>query len=344
MAQELPKDLLTQGAGFARQSKTMSIPVLPRSQRTRIVWTLIAAMLLIVAASVESKAAELNPKTLSAWDSYVQAQNVRVKESSRAAQSFLWSDQSPDRISRLREGEILVAPMGDNPKVVPHGLIHHWIGAVFLPNMNLDDVFRVVRDYDNYKEFYAPNVKESTLLHRVGTNDAFSLLMLNKAVVAKFALDAEFENSYAALDHNRWYGVAYSTRIREIDEYGQADQHALAPNTGHGFIWRLYNISRFEQRDGGVYVELETVALSRDVPAALRWVVNPVVRRVSKGSLLVSLQKTQEAVLTMNRVASRSTGKDEEIDAPSVNMNKALVTAVDAGLVSRKAFGANNNK
>jgi hypothetical protein len=344
MARELRKDLLTQSATFAPQRKTMSTPLLSKSERTRIVWTVIAAVLLIIAASVESKAAELNPKTVNAWDDYVQAQNVRVAESSQAAGLFLWSDQSPDRISRLREGEILVAPMGDNPKVVPHGLIHHWIGAVFLPNMNLDEVLKVVRDYDNYKEFYAPNVKESRLLHRAGTNDAFSLLMLNKAVVAKFALDAEFENSYAALDNNRWYSVAYSTRIREIEEYGQADQHALAPNTGHGFIWRLYNVSRFEQRDGGVYVELETVALSRDVPTALRWVVNPVVRRVSKGSLLVSLQKTQEAVLTTNGVASRGTRKDQEIEAPSVGTNKALVTAVNNGLVSRKAFGPSNNK
>lgn len=342
MTREFQKDLLTQSAAFARQRKTMSIRILSRSERTRIVWTVIVAVLLLIAAAVESKAAELNPTTLSAWNDYVQAQNLRVAESSQAA--FLWSDQSPDRISRLREGEILVAPKGDNPKVVPHGLIHHWIGAVFLPNTNLDDVLKVVRDYDNYKEFYAPNVKESSLLHRTGTNDAFSLVMLNKAVVAKFALDAEFENSYAALDNNRWYSVAYSTRIREIEEYGQPDQHALAPNTGHGFIWRLYSVSRFEQRDGGVYVELETVALSRDMPTALQWVVNPVVRRVSKGSLLVSLQKTQKAVLTTNSVASSGTRKEPEIDARSVGTNKALVTAVDNGLVSRKAFSASNNK
>ncbi len=330
MGRELRKDLFTQSAVLVRQRKTVNVPILSRSERTRIVWTLIAAVLVIVAASEQSKAAELNPKTLSAWNDYVQAQNLRVAESSQA-DSFLWSDQSPDRIRRLHDGEVLVAPMGENPKVIAHGLIHHWIGAIFLPHTDLDHVLKVVRDYDKYKEFYAPNVIDSSLLHRTGTNDAFSLLMLNKAVVAKFALDAEFQNSYALLDKNRWYSVAYSTRIREIQEYGQADQRELPPNTGHGFIWRLYNVSRFEQRDGGVYVELEAVALSRDVPVALRWLVNPVVRRTSRGSMLVSLQKTEEAVLATNELASRAARKDQEIGEKPAFAKKALMVYGSSG-------------
>ena len=282
----------------------MNAQVFSRSERTRFVWTVVVAVLLLLAASVASKAAELKPETDAAWNRYVQAQNARVAQSTQAG-SFLWSDQSPDRIRRLRAGEVLVAPMGENPKPVAHGLIHHWIGAVFLPNTSLSDVLALVRDYDKYQQVYAPNVVDSKLLHQTGTQDAFSLLLLNKAVVAKFALDAEFQTSYVRVDENRCYSVGYSTRIREIEEYGQADQHELPPDVGRGFIWRLYNVARFEQRDGGVYVEMEAVALSRDVPAALRWVVNPVVRRASKGSILVSLRKTEEAVLANNELASR---------------------------------------
>jgi hypothetical protein len=346
MAAELHKHLLTQslfaGAGSMRQRNTMNGRILSTGERTRIIWTFVPAVLLFVAASVKSKASELNPETLKAWDHYVQAQSLRVAESSQAG-SFLWSDQSADRTRRLREGEIVVAPIGENPKVVPHGLIHHWIGAIFLPNTDLDNVLQVVRDYDKYKEFYAPNVTESSLLHRAGTTDAFSLLLLNKAVIAKFALNVEFQNSYEPLDKNRWYSVAYSTQVREIEDYGQANQHLLPPNTGHGLIWRLYSVSRFEQRDGGVYVELESVALSRDVPAALRWAVNPVVRRTARGSMLVSLQKTQQAVVATNEVASRAATKDGAIDEKSAFAKKALVAEVDNGVVSQKPVGPRNN-
>jgi len=278
--------------------------ILSSGERSRIIWTILTAVLLIVAASLSSKASELNPETVTAWDRYIQSQNARVVAHA-PARSFLRSDESPERIRRLRQGEILVAPLGENPKPVPHGLIHHWVGAMFVPNTNLEDVLRVVRDYSRYKQFYAPNVIDSRPLHQDGNEDAFSLRMLNKAVVAKFALDAEFQSSYTALDENRWYSIGYSTHVREVEGFGEADEHELPAGTGHGFIWRLYNVSRFEQRDGGVYVELEAAALSRDVPNSVRWLVNPVVRRVSKGSMVVSLQNTQAAVAGTNEVAKR---------------------------------------
>ena len=45
-----------------------------------------------------------------------------------------------------------------------------------------------------------------------------------------------------------------------------------------------------------MYVELEAMALSRDIPGAFRWAADPIVRRVSKNSLLTSLRQMQEAV------------------------------------------------
>ena len=130
--------------------------------------------------------------------------------------------------------------------------------------------------------------------------------MLNKAAVARFAIDTEFQDNLRRWNENRCYSISYSTRIREVENYGLSDQHEAASNTGRGLIWRLYSISPFEQRDGGVYIELETVALSRDVPGALRWVVDPIVRRTARSSMQVSLQKTGGAVLTRSRVAKNS--------------------------------------
>ena len=204
----------------------------------------------------------------------------------------------------------MITPVGENPHSVPHGLIHHWLGAGFLPNTRLDSVLVVLRDYGKYKDFYAPNVVDSRPLQEGGTADAFSLRMLNKAMLSKFALDVEFQESYTRVDTHRCYSVGYSTRIREIEDYGEADQYEAPPDTGKGFIWRLYNVSRLEERDGGVYVELEAIALSRDVPTALHWVVHPMIRHASRGSLLVSIQKTQQAVYSSSELASGA-GKTE---------------------------------
>jgi hypothetical protein len=276
--------------------------VFSKRERKRFIGAFLAAALLILAASLSSKGAELSPETLKAWDAYVKAQNARVAEYSNAI-PFLWSDQSPDRLRRVHNGETIVAPFGENPHRVSQGLIHHWIGAVFLPGTRLDNVLSVVRDYGRYKDFYAPNVVESVLLRQTDTEDTFSLRMLNKAVVAKFALDTEFQDTYTRIDENKFYSTSYSTRVREVENFGLADEHEGPANRGRGLIWRLYSISRFEQRDGGVYVELEAIALSRDIPGALRWLVDPIVRRTSRSSMIVSLQKTEGAVLETTRAA-----------------------------------------
>lgn len=290
-------------AGSSQQRSTTSAHFVSAIERKRIMWTVIVAAFLILTASLSSKASELNPETLREWNDYIQAQNASVAAASRSG-SFSWSDQSPGRIRRLRAGEILVAPMGQNPKVIPHGLIHHWIGAIFLPHTSLDKVLTVVRDYDKYEIFYAPSVVDSRLVRQTGTQDAFSLCMLNNNVIARYTLEAQFQSFYRRVDENRWYSVGETTDIREIDKYGKADQRELPPNTGNGFIWRLYNVSRFQQRDGGVYVEVEPVALSRDVPGAVRWLVNPVVRRLSKSSMMTSLQKTRQAILASKDLTS----------------------------------------
>ena len=80
----------------------------------------------------------------------------------------------------------------------------------------------------------------------------------------------------------------------------------VPPLQGIGYTWRLYSVARFEERDGGVYVEPEAVALSRDIPVALRWMVDPIVRRVSRNTLLISLQQTKEAVRSTEGPANRT--------------------------------------
>jgi hypothetical protein len=304
--------------------------VFSKQERRRFIGAFLAAALLVLAASLTSKGAELNPETIKAWDTYMKVQNARVAEYSNGM-PFLWSDQSADRLRRLHKGETVIAPFGENPHQVFQGLIHHWIGVVFLPGTHLDDVLSVVRDYGRYKDFYAPNVIESALLRQTETEDTFSLRMLNKAVVAKFALDTEFQNTYTRIDANKLYSTSYSTRVREVENFGLADEHEAPANTGRGLIWRLYSTSRFEQRDGGVYVELEAVALSRDVPGALRWLVNPIVRRTSRSAMIVSLQKTEGAVLATTQAAKNN--QNDGSPANSALLNNSSAARVKNGLL-----------
>ena len=263
---------------------------------------------LLVCGAAVSWAAELKQETVSAWDAYVQAANARMEERIHSGR-FLWTDENPDRVRRVRRGEVLVAPGTEhNPIAVPHGLIHDWIGATFLPNARLEEVFAVVRDYARYKEFYRPSVVDSRCVGEPGANDdKFAMILLNKSLFLKTALESEYESSYVQLDEKRWYGISRSTRVQEIEDFGQPGERKLPADQGSGYIWRLYSVTRFEERDGGVYVEVEAIALSRAIPTSLRWFVDPIVRRVSKNALLVSLRQTSDAVRSTGNVARSTT-------------------------------------
>lgn len=251
----------------------------------------------LLASPVEAKAATLQSETIAAWEDYVRAAEANLQSRVNRGGSFLWTFEDADRAARVRSGEIVVAPApGQNPKKVPGGLVHHWMGALFLPNVKLQDVLEITTDYDHYKDFYRPSVVDSKTIARSGSGDRFSVLLMNKAFFLKTALDTDYLSTNVHLDDRRFYSTSKTTRVQEVDDYGRPGAHRVHEGEGGGYIWKLYSVARLEQRDNGVYLEFEAIALSRDIPGALRFVVDPIVRRVSRNSLLISLQQTEQAV------------------------------------------------
>jgi hypothetical protein len=255
----------------------------------------------------QSYAANLKADTIAAWDDYVQSVSATLQERTRPDGSFLWAHEDSERIAKVHRGEIVVAPApGPSPRKIPGGLIHHWIGAAFLPNAKLDDILEVTQAYDRYKEFYRPSVIESKAVGRKALDykawddkawdDEFSMLLMNQAFFLKTALDADYAAANVRLNDRRFYSVSRSTRVQEVEDYGQPSQHRMPEGEGAGYIWRLFSIARLQESDGGVYVEMEAVALSREIPVAVRLVVDPIVRRVARNSILTSIQQTEEAV------------------------------------------------
>jgi hypothetical protein len=275
-----------------------------RPFRVAALWA-IGLMMLFAPARVF--AADLKPETVQTWEAYVKAVDARNQGRLVSGGPFLAIDETRGQAARLRAGEIIVSPADPHvPIKVPSGLIHDWVGDAFLPNVTIPDVFRVIRDYGRYKSMYQPNVLDSKLTASSEGEDRFSLLIMNKSVIARTALDSDYRSSYTRLDDQHWHSVTEATRIQEIAEYGASAQHTLPANQGTGLIWRLYSVSRFQERDGGVYVEVEAIALSRDIPISLRWLVDPIVRRISRSSLVTSLQQTGDAVRTGASSVSRS--------------------------------------
>jgi hypothetical protein len=89
--------------------------------------------------------------------------------------------------------------------------------------------------------------------------------------------------------------VSKSIRIDEVENPGKPNEHALPPGTGQGFLWKLDTYWRFEERDGGTWVECEAISLTRDIPTGLNWLIHPIIRDLPKESLQNTLSQTRAA-------------------------------------------------
>lgn len=264
--------------------------------------SVLAAITVFALAAQTSLAAELKPDTLAAWNAYMTDVDFRVQQRNGSHVPFLWMDESPDRAARVRRGEVVVAPVvRQGTEDVPTGLIHDWIGAIFIPGATIDSLLATVHDYDNYERVYRPVVSSSKTLGCTATSQEFLMVWQRRVLFISAAMQGRYRAREVMLDSHSGYSVADAVELREIRDYGHSSEHLLTPDTGSGFIWRIRSIARFEQRDGGVYLELEAIALTRDIPASLGWMVNPVVKHLSINSLTTTLRQTRDAVILSER-------------------------------------------
>ena len=252
------------------------------------------------------EAAELKKETAAAFDRYISASEGRIKSELHAG-PFLFIDELPETrrveaYAQLRMGQVLVKQVNTkeegHPIEVPHGLIHDWIGALFIPNASLSQTLAVVQDYDNHKNIYKPEVRHSKLLQRNGDNFKVFVQLYKKSLLT-IVIDADFDINFERFGTTRVVSHSYSTRLAEVQNAGQADEREFPVDDAHGYLWRLYNYWRFEEKDGGVYVQLEGIGLSRAVPAIIGWLVNPLLRSIPRGTISSLLGATRAAVTNL---------------------------------------------
>jgi hypothetical protein len=100
-------------------------------------------------------ARELKPATLAAFDKYVKLTEARMTAEIDGASPFLWVDRQPPSrraqlAAQLKRGDVLAERLqtreGNAEIRVSDGLIHHWVGTVFLPGATMDKVMAFVKD------------------------------------------------------------------------------------------------------------------------------------------------------------------------------------------------------
>jgi len=253
-----------------------------------------AALLL---AAAPAAAADLEPATAAAFDRYVQA--IEGQLARRPA--FLWIDRAGAQQTRdaLARGELLIESIDRDDTGVrrdaPDGLVHHWIGTVFVPGATIESALALLQDYDHHASIYAPSVSGSKLLSRNGNVFRMHLRFTMTRVIT-VVVNTDNEAVFTRDAADRASSRIHSTRVAEVANAGKPDEHELPVGHDGGYLWRINSYWRLLQRDGGVYVECESISLTRDIPFGLGWIVKPFVTSLPKDSLAFTLETTRKAL------------------------------------------------
>lgn len=265
------------------------------SVRTAIAW-----LLGILCFAQPAGAADLQPKTVAAFDRYVAA--TEAQRQSRSP--FLWIDgntpaQRAQR-GRVRGGELLIEALETREagrKIdIPDGLAHHWLGAVFVPGATLEHAIALLQDYDNHAEIYTPNVARSRVLARDGDMFRVYLRFVMTRLTVTAAVNSEHEARFTRISPRRAESRIISTRIAEVENAGTAQEREKPVGHDSGYLWKLNSYWRFEERDGGVYVQCESISLSRGIPFGFGWIIGPFVTGIPRETLTFTLETTRKTL------------------------------------------------
>jgi len=267
-----------------------------------------AALALAIAAAIFSTpaaAAQLKPETLQAFDHYEQASEAKMTAEDHSGGQFLYVEGLPaDRraaaLERLKRGDVVIEKLetSENGKTItaPGGMIHDWIGTVFISGVTLQQTLALEEDYDRHQKIFQPEVMRSKILRRNG-GDFTVYFRLRKKKIITTILDTDHEVQYHVIDSTHAESRSHTTRIQEVENAGQANESLKPVGDDNGFLWRMNTYWRFEEKGGGTYVECRSISLTRDIPTGLGWMIGPIVTSIPRESLTFTLGTTRAALL-----------------------------------------------
>jgi putative flippase GtrA len=286
--------LLTGGAGVEPVTANLAAIVLCSlanfvASETLVFKTAGIAVAVIVLGLPSAASAGPGPDAVSGWKAYAGAVDARFLASSSGG-PFLAHDRSGGHAGWreiVKSGG--VAMMELTTPSIGGGQIHHWIGAVFVPGATVEDVVSRLRQNAGAEANFYDDVLASRLVSGDGDR-AVVFMKLKRESIMTVTYNTEHDVIYRSLGRGRAMSRSVATRIAELSGAGTAREREKAPDEDNGFLWRLNAYWRYEQVDGGVVMECESVSLSRSIPRVLRPFVTSTVDRIARESLEKTLR------------------------------------------------------
>ena len=261
-----------------------------------ILWGLLILFCLQPAAGAEPTRA-----AVFAFAAYAGGVEQRLAQQHQGGEAFLAvvtgpSAQTDQTNGRLRRGELLIDRLTPPAGISANGaLLHHWRGTAFVAGATAADFERLLKDVPAYPRRFSPQVLDAKVL--AGQGDHLQEWMrVRQQHIITVVMDTTYDITFGELDPRHGYSTSRSTRIAEVAGAGTPTEHVLQASEEHGFLWRLNTYWTYEERDGGLYLQVESVSLSRSIPHGLGWAVGPFVESVPRDSLEFTLRSACNAL------------------------------------------------
>jgi hypothetical protein len=254
-------------------------------------------VLLFLLLSPKYLQAEPTQAAVTAFNAYAHTVELRLAQQHRAQAGFLAATNAGQQSeARLRKGDLIVEQLtpatgGD----FPGAMLHHWRGTVFAPGAKAEDIDRLLRDFNHYPQIYSPQVLSAKIFSQSGDQMQATMRVRQQHVIT-VVMDTAYNITFARLDPLHGFSNSISTHIAEIDHAGTSSERALNASEEHGFLWRQNTYWSYEERDGGLYIQIESISLTHAIPNGLGWAIRPFVESVPRESLEFTLRSTCNAL------------------------------------------------
>jgi hypothetical protein len=228
---------------------------------------------------------------VSAFNSYTRAVESRLAQQHRSPNAFLAPATSdPSAATRQPRGDQIIERLTPSADADLAGaLLHHWRGTAFAAGAKAADFERLMRDFKSYPQHFSPQVLQAGVFTQ-GRDRMQGWMRVRQRHVITVVMDTAYDVTFGRLDVQHIYSTSQSTRIAEIDSPGTGAERTLDADEEHGFLWRLNTYWSCEERDGGLYLQIEAVSLTRSIPRGLGWAIRPYVESIPRESLEFTLR------------------------------------------------------
>ena len=256
-------------------------------------WLVLGLVLFLSFPCGRARAADApQPAANTGFDAYLEKVEARLAHQYQSPTGFL--DGLDSARDRLRRGDLVIENLNtDSNTNLTGAMLHHWRGTAFVPNAQVADFERLMKNFNTYPQHFSPEVLQAKVLSEhsdSGVDHINASMRVRQKHVLTVVMDMTYDVAFARLDAQHGYSSSRSTRVAEIASPGTSNEHALSDGEEHGFLWRLNTYWSYEEGDGGLYMQIESISLTRSIPTGLGWVIKPFVESVPRESLEFTLR------------------------------------------------------